>query len=58
MGKTGAGEWASDNTVEKDGSDRNMMGLNLEVVCKEVLHLIFSLLESELHTYNDLSYTI
>lgn len=39
MGKTGAGEWASDNTIEKDGPDRNMMGSDLEVVCKKVFHL-------------------
>ena len=58
MGKTGAGEWASDNTAEKDGPDGNMMGANLEVVCKRVLHLSFSLLESELYTFHDLSYTI
>lgn len=29
MGKNGAGEQSSDNTVEKDGPDRNMMGSNL-----------------------------
>lgn len=34
------------------------MGSDLEVVCKRVLHLSFSLLESELYRFHDLIYTI